>query len=379
MKRFTTLLLSLVAVVTAVYGQQPYRGSDDHTYAHAMESGTRRLIAIPDIDGYITLKGDFHMHTVFADADVSPAGRVKEAWHDGLDVIAMTEHIGVHKSEGIHLTDYNLPNKQAIKEGKKYGLLVIPGLEITRSKPFGHINALFVKDCNVFDENRYMVDAKGNLLRDENGKRIPNRATEMNDFEAAEAQGAFMIWNHPGWPDKKTTLYPLHKELIEQGRIHAVELYNGLEWYPRVLDWFDTYKLPMMANSDVHTTTSCRYNRMLRPMTLVFAKERTIESVREAMFAGRMLALFANTLAGDANLIKQLLHKSLQVRIIDAEKGRIEVTNISDIQFEALFGEPQKLVTFYPRTTIQVRIPQGTELDFKDCLAGRNSIKIKIW
>ena len=378
MKRLLTLLC-FIAATTLAYGQQLYKGDDDRTYYHAIESSARRIISIPDIDGYITLKGDFHMHTVFADGDLSPAGRVKEAWHDGLDVIAMTEHIGVQKNEGIELKDYNLPNKLAMKAGEKYGLLVIPGLEITRAKPFGHMNALFVSDCNVIDKNRYMVDKKGNLLRDKDGNRIPNRATEMKDFEAVEAQGAFIIWNHPGWPDKKSTLYPLHKELIEKGRIHAVELYNGREWYPRVLDWFDTYNLTMVANSDIHTPTSCTYNRALRPMTLVFAKERSLESVREAMFAGRMLALFGNTLAGNADLIRQLLKASLQVRVLDAEKGRIEVTNISDIHFDALFGEPQMLVQFYPRSAVQITLPQGTELDFKDCRAGRNSVKTKIW
>jgi hypothetical protein len=241
------------------------------------------------------------------------------------------------------------------------------------------MNALFLKDCNVFDENRYLVDENGVLLRDKNGDRIPNRATEMKDFEAAEAQGAFIIWNHPGWPDKKSTLYPLHKKLIEEKRIHAVELFNSSEWYPRVLDWFDTYKLPMMANTDIHAISANTYNRSLRPMTLVFAKERTLESVREAMFAGRMLALFGNKLAGDAELIKKLLKSSLQVRVIDEKKGSIEVTNISDIEFEATFGKEQKYVVFYPRTATIVTIPQGAELDFANCLAGRKSVKTNLW
>ena len=55
------------------------------------------------------------------------------------------------------------------------------------------------------------------------------------------------------------------------------------------------------------------------------------------------------------------------------------MTNISDIQFEALFDNPQKIVTFYPRSAVQYKIPQGTELDFKNCLAGRKSVKMKIW
>lgn len=378
MKRLLALLC-LVATATLAYAQQPRVFNDDRTYCHELEVGSRKIVSIPNIDGYLTLKGDFHLHTSLDDGDVSPKARVREAWYDGLDVIAMSPHIGVHKNEGVHLKDYNLPNRLAIAEGKKMGVLVIQSAEITRKKPFGHMNALFLKDCNVFDENRYLVDEKGELLRDKNGDRIPNRATEMKDFEAAEAQGAFIIWNHPGWPDKKSTLYPMHKKLIEEKRIHAVELFNSTEWYPRVLDWFDTYKLPMMANTDTHVPTGHKYNRSLRPMTLVFAKERTLESVREAMFAGRMLALFGNKLAGDAELIKQLLKASLQVRVIDEKKGTIEVTNISDIEFEATFGKSNKYVAFYPRTATIVKIPQGAELDFANCLAGRKSVKTNLW
>ncbi len=372
-------LLSLVATATLAFAQQPRVYNEDRTYCHELGIGSRKILSIPNIDGYLTLKGDFHMHTSLDDGSVAPKARVQEAWYDGLDVIAMTPHIGVHKNEGVHLKDYNLPNKLAIAEGKKLGVLVIKSAEITRKKPFGHMNALFLNDCNVFDENRYLVDENGVLLRDKDGNRIPNRATEMKDFEAAEAQGAFIIWNHPGWPDKISTLYPMHKKLIEQGRIHAVELFNSSEWYPRVLDWFDTYKLPMMANTDIHVLTANKYNRCLRPMTLVFAKERTLESVREAMFAGRMLALFGNKLAGDAELIKQLLKKSLQVRVIDEQKGTIEVTNISDIEFEATFGEKNKYVVFYPRTATIVKIPQGVELDFPNCLAGRKTVKTNLW
>ena len=54
---------------------------------------TPNRIVIPDIEGYKTLKGDFHIHTVFSDGDVWPSTRVKEAVWEGLDVIAITEHL----------------------------------------------------------------------------------------------------------------------------------------------------------------------------------------------------------------------------------------------------------------------------------------------
>ena len=40
----------------------------------------RKIIRIPDIPGYLTLTGDFHMHTIFSDGRVWPDLRVEEAW-----------------------------------------------------------------------------------------------------------------------------------------------------------------------------------------------------------------------------------------------------------------------------------------------------------
>ncbi|MBQ7952300.1 MAG: phosphotransferase [Alistipes sp.] len=377
MKRLS-LLIGLVAIVATAGAKTPPEISDDRTVCGQLEKAVRRVISIPDIEGYKTLKCDFHMHTVFADAHVSPTGRVREAWQDGLDVIAMSEHVAVHKSPGIKLKDYNLPINQAVKEGKKWGFLVVPAVEITRTKPFGHMNALFIKDPNVFEETRYKVDENGKLLRDKDGNRIPN-PTEMDDFRKAEEQGCFMLWNHPGWPDKKCTLYPLQKQLIKEGRIHAVELFNGSEWYPKVLDWFDEYKLPMMANSDIHDTSRFMYGNQIRPMTLVFAKEYTLESLREALFAGRMLAFFEGKLAGEQKYISQLIDASLKVQVVDEKKGVIVVTNISDIPFQTLFGERMIPVLFRPHSAIRITVPKGTELDFVNCYVGRQTLKKEIW
>ena len=60
----------------------------DHFYTH-----TRDLIRVPDIPGYTTLKCDFHIHSAYSDGSVWPDVRVNEAWNEGLDAIAITEHI----------------------------------------------------------------------------------------------------------------------------------------------------------------------------------------------------------------------------------------------------------------------------------------------
>ncbi len=52
-----------------------------------------RKISIPNVEGFQTLKGDFHIHTLFSDGHVMPKDRVAEAVENGLDVIALTQHI----------------------------------------------------------------------------------------------------------------------------------------------------------------------------------------------------------------------------------------------------------------------------------------------
>lgn len=379
MKKTLILCLTLGMTAISAIAAPPPENSDDRVFCYELKPALRRVISIPDVDGYLTLKCDFHMHTVFADAQVYPVGRVREAWHDGLDVIAMTEHIGVHSTKGIMLKDYNLPYKLAKKEGDKFGLLVIQGAEITRTKPFGHMNALFLTDCNVFHEDRYVKDASGKEIRDKRNKRIPIRETEMLDFEAAEKQGAFIQWNHPGWPDKKCDMFDLHKRLIKEGRIHAVEIFNNKEWYPKVLDWFDEYKLPMTANTDIHNPSSYEYGDSMRPMTLVFAKEYTLESIKEAMFAGRIVAFFDQKLAGDAEWLEKLVRASLKVRVINAEKGVVEITNNSDIEFSTYFTWHMNPVVFYPHKAVRIDLPKGTEVEFANCFTGRKPLKIELW
>ena len=86
MKKLLSLIGLVAIVATAAAKTPPQDNSDDRTFCNHLEKAVRRIISIPDIEGYMTLKCDFHMHTVFADAQVTPTGRVREAWQDGLDV-----------------------------------------------------------------------------------------------------------------------------------------------------------------------------------------------------------------------------------------------------------------------------------------------------
>ena len=164
---------------------------------------TRNEINIPGFDDYRVLKCDFHTHTVFSDGLVWPDGRIYEAWQDGLDAIAITDHIEHRINQDLLNGDLNQSYKIAKTAADDMELIVIPGVEITRDKPLGHFNALFIQDANLIE------------------KEDP-----LDSLAEAKKQGAFIVWNHPGWPDNNVTLYPIHEQLITKGIINGIEVMN---------------------------------------------------------------------------------------------------------------------------------------------------------
>ena len=103
-----------------------------------------REITFPNIPGYLSLKCDFHIHTVFSDGSVWPDIRIQEAVRDGLDAISLTEHLEYqpHSADMPH-PDRNRSYEIGVEQAKAFDLLVIHGAEITRDLPPGHANAIF--------------------------------------------------------------------------------------------------------------------------------------------------------------------------------------------------------------------------------------------
>lgn len=315
---------------------------DVHKYYDLEQSRYRTEINIPGFDGYLTLKCDFHIHTVFSDGLVWPSVRAKEAWLEGLDAIAITDHIEYRPHKDWVVGDLNESYKIAKKEGDYFGFIVIQGTEITRSKPLGHMNAIFINDANPM-----------------------NIEDPLKAIDIAREQGGYIIWNHPGWPDNKSTVYPVHEELIKAGKIDAYEAYNYMESYPLTFDWHSEFGLAPMANTDVHETVASNYGSCgPRPMTLVFAKERSEAGIKEALFAKRTLAFFHGNLVGNKELLEKLVDASLKTRPVG---NNLEVRNISDITYKMTIGD--ELYVFPAGKTTLINKPEG-ELTVKNCLYG---------
>jgi len=231
----------------------------------------------PDVNGYKALLGDFHQHTVISDGDLWPTARIEEAKREGLDMVCLSDHIEYRPNRSELTTDdvgraYHIAKPRADAEN----IILIPGLEITRGDSSGakHLNALFLKDFNALVTEKF-----------------------ENAVYAAADQGAYIFWNHPAWgqPSKKSTW---HKEMdlfLEKKILRGFEIVNGFEgddrdYQPDVMEWCQKHKLAMFGNSDAHKASAycTRWNNFEhRPMTIIFAKERNFDSVKEAFYADR--------------------------------------------------------------------------------------------
>jgi hypothetical protein len=241
---------------------------------------TRDPLPVPDIPGFRTLKCDFHMHTVYSDGDVWPSVRVHEAWKDGLDAIAITDHDDYHPKKDDVSEDISRPYEMARLVGRQLGLLVVPAAEITKGNL--HCNALFVSDANAF---------KGLDL-----------ATAL---KKARDQNAFVFWNHPGWRDPIAWFPPIAAAHAD-GLIQGIELVNGRTFYEEAFPWIREKNLAILANSDVHRLISLDYGPRERPLTLVFATSASLEAIREALDAHRTAAWMGGEIWGGEALLRGL-------------------------------------------------------------------------
>ena len=280
----------------------------------------RTIIRVPNLDGYQTLKCDLHMHTIFSDGVVWPTIRVREAWEEGLDAIAITDHIENYPSKKDVGGDDNSSYEIARDAAGYYNILLIKGGEITREMPPGHLNALFIKDANKLD----VPDARDAIME-------------------AHNQGGFLIWNHPGWKAQQPDTcrrFEIHDELIDKKIINGIEVFNEKEWYPIALKWCIEDRLAVLGHSDIHDVNAHYYplDKYHRPMNLIFAKERSIKSIKEALFANRSVAWFSKYVVGPESLLSKLYQKSVSIKELPSSNRegniKIEITNNSDFQFD---------------------------------------------
>lgn len=335
---WTILLLLPGSFIQAQHNEQ------DHSHP-------QRHISFPDVPGYRTLVCDFHQHTVFSDGNVWPTIRVEEAVKDGVDAISLTEHLEYqpHAADIPH-PDRNRAFEIASKFAEALEVIVVPGVEVTRRMPPGHCNAIFIEDANRL------------LIED-----------SLAVFREAQRQGAFVFWNHPDWmsqaDDGIARLSEFHKLLIRENLLHGIEVVNEHTYSDEALQIALENDLTIMGTSDIHGLIDWEFNVHEdghRPVTLVFAEERSAESIEAALRARRTVVWFNNTLIGRSNHMMPLLTSSLRVGKAsypkDKQVATVHIINDSDADFVLENLSPYtlhrraRIFTVPAHTTMELRV-----------------------
>ena len=345
MKYFLSCLLCL-SFCTTTFGQN----LNKIIYPNYAES-TRNEIRIPSaIKGTIALKADLHTHTFFSDGSVSPEMRVNEAWKTGLDILAITDHIEYRPNSPFIQGDCNSSYERAKKEAENKGIILIKGSEITRQQPqYGHFNALFINDAN-----KLKLDDPKEAIKE------------------AVNQGGFIIWNHPAWAVDTCRMYEFQKDLLRDKLIHGIEVFNNTEFYPLALKWANERGLTIFSGSDVHTSIyandgvhgsgSAVSIPYIRPFTIIFSKDKTLES---ALYNRQTITYFSNHLAGDASLLTKYFWASVSVEKVLTDNKHItyRLQNLYDIPFFMYYDK--KRVALLPGTSIDIQVNNFEEINIR--------------
>lgn len=308
---------------------QKLAGKYGWPYVAGHKGLARQEIVFPRVRGLQVIKADLHIHTIYSDGQVLPETRVWEAWRDGLDLMAITDH-----PEYLEMAlpqDRERAYGRALPLARALGLMLVRGAELTT-----------LSGPTYTEEDSDHVVA---FIQDES----PFFADFDTAVRSARDQGAVIIWAHPGarWVRDAT-------RLLELGWLDGIELRNGGRkggkgigyhrgepLFSQVMDWCLEHDLAVIASSDAHWPIDQMVDRgrgERREMTLVLAERRDETSIREAIKARRTLAYFGEMIWGREEWLRALAGSSLHFRLTPSvqenrKRHFLSVTNSSSFPF----------------------------------------------
>lgn len=332
-------------------------------YVSSLWATVPSRMVVPDVEGYKTLKGDFHIHTVMTDADVWPTNRVQEAYLEGLDFISITDHLDSriqhkkHKLDSVLTSNQDLSWQLAAEVSSKYDVLVIHGGEVSRGMPPGHFNMHFISSATDICRGAEALD---------NAKGTKHFEVVRRALELSRKQGGINIWNHPNWDSQapnETVWYPEHTRLFEAGLLDGIEIFNGYNslggYSPEAHHWAVERNMIMLSGTDCHSLIDLTIDRAhgkFRPVTLVFARERSLEGIREAMLERRTAVFGDGCVYGVQATLEPLLKACLEISVVSKtdKKLVLKVVNRSSIPIQLAKPAGESLGLTYTRAcTIQ--------------------------
>ncbi|MCG8376758.1 MAG: PHP domain-containing protein [Chlorobiales bacterium] len=219
---------------------------------------------------------DFHIHTTWSDGKCSPDRVVELYGESGFDVIAITDHVldsesikkackqtsGLSAVSRSEFSNYQQALWAAARRAwEKYGMLVVPGVEITNNTARYHILSLDIKEYISPDLD---VEAIIEKTREQQGISVACHP---------------YVRNHSG-EDPSVYLWKNHERLATM--FDAWEVANRDDLFNVV----GLKKFNYIANSDFHE------ERHLLSWKTLLRCEKNIEAVKEAIRNNDRVSLF---------------------------------------------------------------------------------------
>jgi len=233
-----------------------------------------------------TISYDLHIHTCLSpcgDNDNTPANIVGMAALKGLDVIAITDHNSSRNCA------------PAMELGQEYGVLVVPGMELTTMEEI-HVLCLFPELDAALDFDRYVyerlqkvenkvevfghqygVDAAENILFEEpylliNATDIPFDGVD----EPVRARGGVMI---PAHLDKSTTSLLSSLGYVPEESTFTIFELKHMEKLHELREAH-----PYLRNCRVITDSDAHYlEHINEPVNFMEVKEKSLQGVINAL------------------------------------------------------------------------------------------------
>ena len=117
-------------------------------------------------------KGDFHIHSTASDGELTPEEIIIVAKERGIDIIAIADH---NTTSGI---------EEAVKAGMKYGISVIPAVELSTRYNHEKVHLL-----GYFTDNQYNDNTFQEILKFISNHKVKKARKLMNKFMVTDTSG----------------------------------------------------------------------------------------------------------------------------------------------------------------------------------------------
>ena len=165
------------------------------------------------------------------------------------------------------------------------------------------------------------------------------------------------------------------KELIDKKLLHGIEIVNGDSYSEEAFQIAIENKLTLIGTSDVHNLIEWDYieRDSHRPVTLVFTNNKNKNSIKRALFQGRTVVWFKDSLIGLKQNLIPLLESCLSISsgkyLDDTNILSIEINNNSGASFilknssNYSFQNYDDLISIDPKASVKLEIKTIEKLE----------------